>query len=117
MLLSLSDTKVYLCLHPTDMRKSFDGLSAVVQGVLSKDPFCGHLFVFRNKAGDRIKVLAWDGTGFSLFYKRLEKGKFHWPRIVEGTIEIRGSELNLLLEGMDWRRLSVKENSRPITAI
>ena len=71
--------RVYLALGPTDMRKGFDGLSARAQEVLREDPFSGHLFVFRGRRGDLIKVLYWDGQGLCLFAKRLERGRFIWP--------------------------------------
>ena len=71
--------RVHLAMGPTDMRKGFDGLSLLVQETLQLDPFSGHLFVFRGKRGDLLKILAWDGQGFCLFAKRLEKGRFTWP--------------------------------------
>lgn len=106
--------KIYLCLQPTDMRKSFDSLSALVQTQLQQDPYCGHWFVFRNKAGDRIKVLVWDGTGLALYYKRLESGVFVWPRLTtHGVFHMNLVQLNALLEGMDWRRLIERETKTP----
>jgi len=110
--------KIYLCLAPTDMRKSFDTLSAMVQAQLNTDPFTGHWFVFRNKAGDRVKVLAWDGTGLALYYKRLETGQFIWPQLNrQGVFQMNLVQLNALLEGMDWRRLIARESKAPtITA-
>ena len=71
--------RVYLAMGPTDMRKGFNGLSVLAQDTLKQDPFSGHLFVFRGKQGDLIKVLYWDGQGFCLFAKRLERGRFVWP--------------------------------------
>lgn len=78
-------TKVYLALAPVDMRKGYDGLAASVQQILKRDPFSGHLFLFRGKRGDRLKALWWDGGGLCLFAKRLEKGRFVWPRVEEGA--------------------------------
>jgi transposase len=72
--------RVYLALGVTDMRKGFDGLSVRTQEVLREDPFSGHLFVFRGRRGDLIKVLYWDGQGLCLFAKRLERGRFIWPQ-------------------------------------
>jgi transposase len=72
--------RVYLALGPTDMRKGFDGLAALVQTKLAHDPFAGHVFVFRGKLGDRLKLLYWDGQGLCLFAKRLERGRFVWPQ-------------------------------------
>ena len=98
--------KILLYLQPTDMRKSFDSLSALVQAQLQQDPYSGYWFVFRNKAGDRIKVLVWDGTGLALYYKRLESGTFVWPKLAkQGVFHMNLVQLNALLEGMDWRRL------------
>jgi transposase len=85
------------------MRKGFDGLSALVQHVLKRDPFSGHVFVFRGKRGDRLKLLWWDGQGLCLYYKRLEQGRFIWPSAVDGAAHLTQSELVLLLEGLDWR--------------
>jgi transposase len=76
-------TKVYLALAPVDMRKGYDGLAASVQQILKCDPFSGQLFLFHGKRGDRLKALWWDGGGLCLFAKRLEKGRFVWPRVEE----------------------------------
>ena len=106
--------KIYLSLAPTDMRKSFDSLSALVQAHLQQDPYSGHWFVFRNKAGDRIKVLVWDGTGLVLYYKRLESGTFVWPQLnARGVFHMNLVQLNALLEGMDWRRLLERQTKTP----
>ena len=88
---------------PTDMRKGFDGLSMLAQEVLKQEPFSGHLFVFRGKRGDLVKVLYWDGQGFCLFAKRLEKGRFVWPITRQGTVTLTPAQLSMLLEGIDWR--------------
>lgn len=95
--------RVYLAMGPTDMRKGFDGLSMLVQSTLAEDPFSGHLFVFRGKRGDLVKVLYWDGQGFCLFAKRLEKGRFVWPITKEGAVTLTPAQLSMLLEGIDWR--------------
>jgi transposase len=97
-------TKVYLSCQPVDMRKGMNGLSAQVATVINMDPFAGHLFVFRGKRGDYIKVLHWDGTGLCLFAKRLEKGRFVWPPMVDERLHLSAAQLALLIEGMDWRR-------------
>lgn len=85
------------------MRKGFDGLSALVQHVLKREPFSGHVFVFRGRRGDRLKLLWWDGQGLCLYYKRLEQGRFTWPSANGGAVHLTQSELALLLEGLDWR--------------
>jgi len=95
--------RIYLAMGPTDMRKGFDGLSMLVQEVLKQEPFSGHLFVFRGKRGDLVKVLYWDGQGFCLFAKRLEKGRFVWPITKEGSVTLTPAQLSMLLEGIDWR--------------
>lgn len=95
--------RVYLAMGPTDMRKGFDGLSMLAQDTLKQDPFSGHLFVFRGKRGDLVKVLYWDGQGFCLFAKRLEKGRFVWPITKEGSVMLTPAQLSMLLEGIDWR--------------
>lgn len=86
------------------MRKGFDGLSAEVASVLKHDPFSGHLFIFRGKRGDYVKVLYWDGSGLCLYAKRLEHGRFAWPPVMDEPFEMTRAQLALLLEGMDWRR-------------
>jgi transposase len=95
--------RIYLAMRPTDMRKGFDGLSMLAQEVLKQEPFSGHLFVFRGKRGDLVKVLYWDGQGFCLFAKRLEKGRFVWPITKEGSVTLTQAQLSMLLEGIDWR--------------
>ena len=103
MLMVPPSVRIYLCSVPADMRCSFDGLSARVASVLEADPFSGHLFVFRNRRGDRVKVLFWDRSGFCLWYKRLEKGTFHFPEAVGSSVEMEAAELALLLAGIDLR--------------
>jgi transposase len=97
------DMRVYLASGHVDMRKGMQGLSALVQTDLGKDPFAGHLFVFRGRRGDLLKILAWDGQGFCLFSKRLERGRFVWPRAEGGVITLTSAQLSMLLEGIDWR--------------
>ncbi len=95
--------RIWLSVGRTDMRKGFDGLAAQVQQVLAADPFCGHLFVFRGRRGDLIKVLWFDGQGLCLFAKRLEKGRFVWPSPADGKVTVTPAQLSMLLEGIDWR--------------
>ena len=85
------------------MRKGFDGLAFLVQETLKRDPHGGHLFVFRGRRGDRIKVLWHDGQGLCLFAKRLERGRFIWPSPADGAVTITPAPLGYLLEGIDWR--------------
>ena len=98
-----ASTKVWLAAGVTDMRKGFNGLSALVQDVLKQDPFSGHLFVFRGRRGDLIKVIWWDGQGACLFSKRLERGRFVWPSPTTGKVSLSPAQLSMLLEGIDWR--------------
>lgn len=97
-------TRVWLAAGVTDMRRGFDGLAAIVQEKLLEDPFSGHVFVFRGKRGDRIKVLWWSGDGLCLLAKRLEHGHFVWPSAESGSINLTTAQLSMLLEGIDWRR-------------
>ena len=101
---SLSNShRYYLYQKVCDMRKGFDGLAALAQQALQQDPFSGHLFVFRGRRGDLLKVLYWDGQGFCLFAKRLEKGRFIWPVTTDGVVRLTPAQLSMLLEGIDWR--------------
>lgn len=77
---------------------------ALVQITLEADPFCGHLFVFLDRRGDLVKILWWSGDGMCLFVKRLERGRFVWPRAMSGSIALSVAQLSMLLEGIDWRR-------------
>lgn len=97
-------TRIWLAAGVTDMRKGFDGLAALVQGSLAENPFCGHVFVFRGRRGDRVKLLWFDGEGLCLFAKRLERGRFVWPQADSGTVCLSAAQLSMLLEGIDWRR-------------
>jgi transposase len=109
-------TKVFLACRPIDLRNGFDGLSAKIKTVLRQDPFCGHLFLFRGKRGDYLKALYWDGSGLCLFAKRLEKGKFVWPPIVDGGLMLTPAQLALLIEGIDWRR-TVAPEPQPVPSL
>ena len=95
--------RVWLATGHTDMRKGFGGLSLLVQETLRRDPHSGNLFVFRGRRGDLIKVLWYDGQGLCLFSKRLDRGRFLWPCLADGTVTITSAQLGYLLEGIDWR--------------
>jgi transposase len=99
-----SCTRVWLAAGVTDMRRGFDGLATLVQCSLYEDPFSGHVFVFRGRKGDRIKVLWWCGDGMCMFIKRLEHGYFIWPDTQSGYVHLTQAQLSMLLEGIDWRR-------------
>lgn len=97
--------KVFLAAGATDLRKGFDGLSGLARGALAEDPLSGHLFVFCNRTRDRLKILCFDGSGLWVFAKRLEKGTFSWPEAgASGRVELRASELALLVGGIDLSR-------------
>jgi len=93
--------RIFLATNPVDMRRQIDGLAALVNEVLSQDPFTGHVFVFRGRRADRVKVLVWDRNGFVLYYKRLEKGRFRFPEATSANRELDSTALTLLLEGLD----------------
>ena len=109
-----TSTKVWLAAGVTDMRKGFNGLSALAEKVLEQDPYSGHLFVFRGRRGDLIKVIWWDGQGACLFSKRLERGRFVWPSPAHGKVSVTSAQLAMLLEGIDWR--TPQRTWRPLTA-
>jgi transposase len=104
--------RIFLCTEPADLRKSFDGLAQMVREFLGADPLSGHLFVFRNKRGDRLKLLYWDSDGLAIWYKRLEEGTFRFPAVGEPVhgVEIRAADLTMLLDGVDLG--SVKRQRR-----
>ena len=99
-----SGTRIWLVAGITDMRRGMDGLAARVQSALEHDPFSGHLFVFRGRRGDIIKMLWWSGDGMNLYAKRLERGRFIWPQADSGSVHLTAAQLSMLLEGIDWRR-------------
>jgi len=105
MLMLPSNTQVYLAAEPVDMRKSFDGLSEIVQNVIEESPFSGHLFVFCNKGRNRIKVLYWDRNGFCIWYKRFEKGRYLLPVITGISVSMSLSDLHCVLEGIDLKKI------------
>jgi transposase len=97
-------TRIWVAAGVTDMRRGFDGLAALVQTTLAENPFAGHVFVFRGKRGDLVKLLWWSGDGMNLYAKRLERGRFVWPQATTGAVHLTNAQLSMLLEGIDWRR-------------
>ena len=99
--------RIWLAVEKTDMRCGFDRLAERVKTVIGEDPLSGHLFVFRSRRCDRLKILLWDRDGFVLWYKRLEVGIFKLPRVEDGTrsVELRASELAMILDGIDMTKL------------
>ena len=96
--------RIWVCLQPQDGRKGMDGLAAVVTTHLGRDPLGGDLFVFRNRRGDRLKILAWQGDGFALYLRRLERGTFAFPSAQAATVSVTQTELAMILGGVDWTR-------------
>jgi len=112
-MLSIGNKKVYLACGATDMRKSINGLVAIVEGGFKLDPFEAALFAFCNRKRDRVKILEWDGDGFWLYFKRLEKGHFRWPAPgEEATMDLTGEELSILLGGT---RIELKLRRNEVT--
>lgn len=100
-------TRIWMASEATDMRCGFDRLAERVRAVMGENPQSGHLFVFRSRGGDRLKILIWDRDGFLLWYKRLEVGVFKMPRVEAGAraMELRASELAMILDGIDVSKL------------
>ena len=109
-----AETRVWLAGGVTDMRKGFNGLAALAESKLQEDPHSGHLFVFRGRRGDLVKIVWWDGQGACLFSKRLERGRFVWPAASDGKVCLGRAQLAMLLEGIDWRM--PQPTWRPLTA-
>ncbi len=101
-LLLQTEHNIYVSLSPVDMRKSINGLAALVLSAFQKQPTTGHLFVFYNQAKDKVKILHWDKNGFGLYYKRLEKGRFCFKKTNASVIELSLEQLNWLLAGLDF---------------
>jgi transposase len=102
-----STLRIWLAAQPADMRCGFDRLAELAASVTGDDPMSGHLFLFRGRSGDRLKILYWDRDGYALWYKRLEEGTFKLPRIDAGSksVELRASELAMMLDGIDLRSI------------
>jgi transposase len=99
-----TNTQIWIAAGVTDMRRGFTGLSAMVQTTLQQSPSSGHVFVFRGRRGDVIKLLWHDGDGLCIFHKRLDSGRFVWPKAESGSISLTRAQLSMLCEGIDWRR-------------
>jgi transposase len=107
--------RIWLATAPADMRCGFDRLAELARVVTNQNPMDGHLFLFRGRGGDRLKILYWDRDGFALWYKRLEEGTFKLPRIEADarSVELRASELAMMLDGIDLKSVRrVKRYSR-----
>ena len=97
--------RIYLALEPINMHASFDKLALLVEEVIQQSPLNGHLFVFRNRQRDKLKALFWDRNGFSIFYRRLEKGRFKIPKMKNDCVELSQEDVKLLLDGIDISKL------------
>jgi transposase len=95
--------RIWVCVEPVDGRKSFDGLSAAVSTHLGRDPLSGDLYVFKNRRGDRLKILAWQGDGFGLYLRRLERGTFAFPTSDAAEVSVTATELAMILGGVEVR--------------
>ena len=116
MMVPSHNLRILLAAQPVDFRKGHDGLAAVAQLALKEDPFTGTVFVFRSKRADRMKILFWDGTGIVMVYKRLEKGRFTWPKRGDGVVELDRTQLETLFAGVDWRRVKALRARPPSAA-
>ena len=108
--------RIWLCVEPVDGRKSFDGLSAVVTTHLNGDPLSGDLYVFKNRRGDRLKILAWQGDGFALYLRRLEKGTFAFPTANAAEVNVTATELAMIQGGIDLGSAKRRHRYAPPTA-
>lgn len=113
MIVPSQAVRIVIATKPVDFRKGHDGLAAVAAAELGLDPHSGVIVVFRAKRGDRIKVLLWDGSGLVMCYKRLEQGKFAWPRIQDGVMRLSKAQFEALFEGLDWRRVMPARVRKP----
>jgi transposase len=111
--------RIFLATEPTRMHLSFDRLAALARDVICQDPLSGHLFVFHNRVGDRVKILFWDRSGFCLWYKRLERGVFHIPPATATHVELDAADLLLLLDGIDLTQAlrRARFTPRPVAAL
>jgi len=119
-----SSVRIFLCVVPADMRRSFDGLARMVEEFVGGDPLSGHWFVFRNRRGDRLKILCWERHGYVIYYKRLEEGTFWFPdqaepdvrqSSVEASVGVSAAELAMILEGVEWQGVRKRRRyERPV---
>ena len=108
--------RILVATKPVDFRRGADSLAALAKDELKRDPFSGTILVFRSKRADRLKILAWDGSGLILYWKRLEEGAFRWPPISDGVMRLSASQLAALVDGLDWSRLHARDVAAPETA-
>src|ERR1700684_979523 len=109
-----ADLKVMLAAQPVDFRQSVHTLSALVSEVLRANPYCGDVFVFRSKRSDRVKLLAWDGSGMVLVTKWLQEGRVTLPAIRDGVVSLTATQMSMLIDGLDWARVTPKTVKKPV---
>lgn len=105
--------RVLVATRPVDFRKGADSLAALAKETLGQDPFQGAVLVFRARRADRVKIVAWDGTGLVMLWKALDQGAFKWPPITDGVMRLSAGQLSALLEGLDWTRVHPPRTRRP----
>jgi transposase len=105
--------KVLVATKPVDFRRGADSLAALAREQLQHNPFSGTILIFRSKRADRLKILAWDGSGLILLWKRLEHGAFKWPPVSDGVMRLTAAQLAVLVDGMDWSRLHGRDIAQP----
>lgn len=108
--------RMFLCTRPVDMRFGPDGLSGLVRSFIGEDPTSGHIFIFKNRRGDRLKLLYWDRDGWAVWYKRLELGTFRFPLHCDGSAEIDQATLMMILQGIDLRNIRRRKRYNRKTA-
>lgn len=113
MIVPSGPIRVMVAAKPVDFRKGMDGLAALVKEQLKSDPFGGVIYVFRAKRADRVKMVFWDGTGLVLVAKRLDEGKFRWPKIQDGVVRLTPAQFTALVEGLDWTRVFARRVRQP----
>ena len=111
-----ADLRIWVASQPVDFRSGIDRLVALEATTFQADVFGGDLYVFRSKRADRVKILLWDGTGLVLYHKRLEQGRFVWPPIRDGAVGLSSAQLAMLLDGLDWTRITPPLVQRPLRA-
>lgn len=110
------DLKILVASQPVDFRRGINGLVALVAEALKANPYCGDIFVFRSKRADRLKLIAWDGSGMLLVTKWLEDGRFTWPPVSDGVVRLSHSQMAMLVGGLDWTRVTQRTVKRPTKA-
>jgi transposase len=108
-----ASVRIFVATTPVDLRRGLDGLAALTREILSEDPLSGHLFAFRNRRGDRLKILFFASGGYCLFYKRLERGTFRLPSGESARVEIDAGDLGMILEGIDLSTARRQPRWRP----